>query len=126
MQRKRKISHREHRDHRESRGGSADRRLLRRRLEVHKTAGFWIAGIDLRGSVMMSWFDGVSFQRQLAVDVLYKGYAIQGQRLDLLVANSRRGNKIFARSSRSGNRHVLSYLKATGLKWFITEFWRSR
>ena len=29
---------------------------------------------------------GVPFERQKAVDVLYKGHAIKGQRLDLLVA----------------------------------------
>ncbi len=60
---------------------------------------------------------GLRFPRQLAVDVLYKGHAIQGQRLDLLVADE---VVVEIKSSRAlpevATAQLLSYLKATGLK----------
>jgi GxxExxY protein len=59
----------------------------------------------------------VPFQRQLAVDVIYKGHVIQGQRLDLLVENE---VVVEVKSLRSlpdvATAQLLSYLKATGLK----------
>ena len=58
-----------------------------------------------------------NFQRQLAVDVLYKGYVIQGQRLDLLIENE---VVVEVKSLRTlpdvATAQLLSYLKATGLK----------
>jgi GxxExxY protein len=60
---------------------------------------------------------GVAIQRQVAVDVLYKGHAIQGQRLDLLVENE---VVVEVKSLRTlpdvATAQLLSYLKATGLK----------
>jgi len=60
---------------------------------------------------------GVSFERQMAVDVLYKGTAIKGQRLDLVVGGEvvvelksvRKVEELFTAQ-------ILSYLKSTGLK----------
>ncbi len=57
------------------------------------------------------------FQRQIAVDVAYKGYVIAGQRLDLLVEGE---VVVEVKSVRTlpevATAQVLSYLKATGLK----------
>ena len=60
---------------------------------------------------------GVQFQRQVDVDVVYKGLTIKGQRLDLLVE----GEVVVELKSLSKLPEValaqtLSYLKATGLK----------
>jgi GxxExxY protein len=59
----------------------------------------------------------IPYERQKAVDVVYKGEVIKGQRLDLLVADEvvveikcvRRIEDVFVAQ-------VLSYLKSTGLK----------
>lgn len=59
----------------------------------------------------------IAFQRQLAVDVIYKGFPIQGQRLDLLVEDE---VVVEVKSLRSlpeaAVAQTLSYLRATGLK----------
>jgi GxxExxY protein len=59
----------------------------------------------------------IQFQRQVDVDVMYKGLTIQGQRLDLLVE----GEVVVELKSLSKLPEVamaqtLSYLKATSLK----------
>ena len=59
----------------------------------------------------------ICFERQIAIDVFYKGYVIHGQRLDLLVE----GEVIVEIKSLSNlpdvaTGQVLSYLNATGLK----------
>jgi GxxExxY protein len=60
---------------------------------------------------------GIPFQRQVAVDVVYKGHAIQGQRLDLMVNND---VVLEIKSLRVlpevATAQLLSYLKATQLK----------
>ncbi len=60
---------------------------------------------------------GIEYDRQVPVDVVYKGRAIKGQRLDLLVA----GEVVVEVKSLSklpdvAIAQVISYLKATGLK----------
>lgn len=60
---------------------------------------------------------GIAHQRQVAVDVIYKGVTIEGQRLDLLV----QGEVVVELKSLSklpdvAKAQLLSYLKATGLK----------
>ncbi len=60
---------------------------------------------------------GIPFERQKAVDVMYKDIRIKGQRLDLLVQSEviveiksvKRNEDVFTAQ-------VLSYLKSTGLK----------
>ena len=60
---------------------------------------------------------GIPFERQKAVDIVYKGRVLKGQRLDLVVAGEviveikavRALEDIFAAQ-------VLSYLKSTGLR----------
>jgi GxxExxY protein len=59
----------------------------------------------------------VRFERQVAVDVVYKGHVITGQRLDVLVEGQ---VVVEVKSVRKlpevATAQVLSYLKATGLK----------
>ena len=60
---------------------------------------------------------GIPFQRQVEIDVHYKGHAIKGQRLDLLI-----GGQVVVELKSVANlpdvamAQVLSYLKASGLK----------
>jgi GxxExxY protein len=60
---------------------------------------------------------GIPFKRQVAVDVTYKGHAIHGQKIDLLVFDE---VVIEIKSLRElpevTTAQVLSYLKATGLR----------
>ena len=59
----------------------------------------------------------ISFARQVAVDIEYKGITISGQRIDLIVDNS---VVIELKSAKNlaevASAQTLSYLKATGLK----------
>jgi GxxExxY protein len=56
-------------------------------------------------------------QRQILVDVPYKGIVIQGQRLDLLVEDEVVVElKSLAKLPEVAKAQLLSYLKATGLK----------
>ncbi|MCI0387470.1 MAG: GxxExxY protein [Acidobacteria bacterium] len=60
---------------------------------------------------------GISFQRQVAVDVNYKGHVIKGQRIDLLVAEEVVVElKALAHLPDVAVAQTLSYLKVTGLK----------
>jgi GxxExxY protein len=60
---------------------------------------------------------GISFQRQVEVDIDYKGHIIKGQRIDLLVAGEVIVElKAVANLPEVAVAQTLSYLKATGLK----------
>ena len=59
---------------------------------------------------------GVSAERQVAVDVTYKGLVIKGQRVDLIADNSVIIElKSIARLPEVALAQTLSYLKATGI-----------
>ncbi|WP_315851783.1 GxxExxY protein [Bythopirellula polymerisocia] len=60
---------------------------------------------------------GLNCERQIAVEVLYKGIAIKGQRLDLLVENEVILEiKSLSQLPEVAMAQILSYLRATGLK----------
>lgn len=60
---------------------------------------------------------GICFERQVAVDVVYKDHVINGQRLDLLVDGEVVVEiKSLQKLPDVAMAQVLSYLKATGLK----------
>lgn len=60
---------------------------------------------------------GIAFERQVNIDVLYKGHIIKGQRLDLLVEGQVVVElKSQAKSPETAIAQVLSYLKATGMR----------
>jgi GxxExxY protein len=93
-------------------------KIIAAAIEVHKTLGSGLLESIYEEALCMELGSmGVAFERQVAVDVLYKGHAIQGQRLDLLVANE---VVVEVKSLRMlpevATAQLLSYLKATGLK----------
>jgi len=59
----------------------------------------------------------IEFQRQVEVDVIYKGHVIKGQRLDILIDKSVVIEiKSLIKLPEVALSQALSYLKATGLK----------
>jgi GxxExxY protein len=87
-------------------------------IEVHKTLGpGLLESIYEEALCHELGLRGVDFQRQVAVDISYKGCVIQGQRLDLLVGSA---VVVEVKSLRAipevAMAQVLSYLKATGMK----------
>lgn len=60
---------------------------------------------------------GIAFERQVEIDVYYKGRAIKGQRIDLLVERTVIVEiKSLLKLPDVAMSQTLSYLKATGLK----------
>jgi len=93
-------------------------KIIEAAIEVHKILGpGLLESIYEEALCIELGLIGVDFHRQLAVDVLYKDHAIQGQRLDLLVANE---VIVEVKSLRVlpeiATAQLLSYLKATGYK----------
>ena len=94
------------------------RSIIGAAIEVHKTIGPGLLE-SIYEEALCHEFDlrGIPFKRQVAIDVVYKGKAIKGQRIDLIAADeviielkslSSLPDIVFAQ--------ILSYLKATGLK----------
>lgn len=87
-------------------------------IEVHRVLGPGLLE-SIYEEALCAEFDlrDVPHQRQVGVDVYYKGRVIKGQRLDLLV----RGEVVVELKATTeipdvATAQVLSYLKATGLK----------
>ena len=60
---------------------------------------------------------GMKVQRQIEIDVIYKGRVIKGQRIDLLVEKEVIVEiKSLSKLPEVATAQTLSYLKATGLK----------
>lgn len=87
-------------------------------IEVHRLLGPGLLESIYEEALCLEFgLRGIQFQRQVDVDVYYKGYIIKGQRIDLLVA----GNVIVELKAVTKlpdivMAQVISYLKATGLK----------
>jgi GxxExxY protein len=87
-------------------------------IEVHKTLGCGLLESIYEDALSHEFsLRGISHERQAGVDVIYKGFAIKGHRLDMLVD----GRVIVELKSVTklpdvALAQVLSYLKATGLK----------
>lgn len=87
-------------------------------IEVHRTLGPSLLESIYEEALCHEFtLVNIAFQRQVAVDVIYKGHVIQGQRIDLLVENE---VIIEIKSLRAlpdvATSQLLSYLKATNLK----------
>jgi GxxExxY protein len=87
-------------------------------IEVHRTLGpGLLESIYEEALCHELGLRDIGFQRQVAVDISYKGRVIQGQRLDLLVGGE---VVVEVKSLRAipeaAMAQVLSYLKATDLK----------
>lgn len=93
-------------------------KIIAAAVEVHKTLGSGLLESIYEEALCIELgLMEIAFQRQVAVDVLYKGHVIHGQRLDLLVENE---VVVELKSLRAipdvATAQLLSYLKATGLK----------
>jgi GxxExxY protein len=87
-------------------------------IEVHRVLGPGLLESIYEEALCHEFtLQNISYERQVAVDVIYKGQVIHGQRLDLLVENE---VIVEIKSLNSlpelAMAQVLSYLKATGLK----------
>lgn len=87
-------------------------------IEVHKTLGPGLLESIYEEALCYEFqLNGIKFERQKELDVVYKGKVIKGQRADLIVngeviieiKSMRRLEDIFTAQ-------LLSYLKSTGLK----------
>jgi GxxExxY protein len=92
-------------------------KIIAAAIEVHKALGpGLLESIYEEALCHELGLMNVGFQRQVAVDVVYKDCVIQGQRLDLLVENE---VVVEVKSLRSlpgiATAQLLSYLKASGL-----------
>jgi GxxExxY protein len=93
-------------------------RIIGAAIEVHRILGpGLLESIYEEALAHELELQGLSYQRQVAVDIHYKGKTISGQRIDLLVANE---VVVEIKSVRLlpevAVAQTLSYLKATGLK----------
>jgi len=86
-------------------------------IEVHRHLGpGLLESIYEEALAIELEFRGVPFERQVDVDVLYKGRIIKGQRLDLLISKQLVVElKAVRQLPAVTTAQVLSYLKATGL-----------
>ena len=93
-------------------------KIISAAIEVHRTLGPGLLETIYEEALCHEFgLVGIGFQRQIAVDVIYKEHVIQGQRLDLLVENE---VVVEIKSLRAlpdvATSQLLSYLKATNLK----------
>ncbi|HBA39937.1 MAG TPA: GxxExxY protein [Deltaproteobacteria bacterium] len=99
-------------------GDSLTEKIIGAAIEVHRILGPGLLESIYEEALCVELeLRGTPFQRQVDVDVLYKGRTIKGQRVDLLV-----GVQVVVELKAVSNlpdvatAQVLSYLKATGLK----------
>ena len=87
-------------------------------IEVHRVLGAGLLESIYEEALAVELnLRGIVCQRQVEVEVLYKGFVIKGQRLDMLVAEEVIVEiKSLTRLPEVALSQVLSYLKATGLR----------
>ncbi len=87
-------------------------------IEVHRVLGpGLLESIYEEALTVELGLRGIDFERQVEVDVVYKGHVIKGQRLDLLIESQVVVEiKAVTRLPDVAMAQVLSYLKATTLK----------
>jgi len=94
------------------------KRVIGAAIEVHRILGPGLLESIYEEALSHEFeLQGITFQRQVVVDINYKGKVISGQRIDLVVANE---VVVEIKSMRQlpnvAMAQTLSYLKATGLK----------
>jgi GxxExxY protein len=99
-------------------GDGLTERLIGAAIEVHRVLGPGLLESIYEEALCVEMEQRqIDFQRQVDVDVVYKGRVIKGQRLDLLVARELIVElKAIASVPDFVGAQVLSYLRATGLK----------
>jgi len=87
-------------------------------IEVHRVLGPGLLESIYEEALCVEFeMRGIAFERQVDVDVNYKGRAIKGQRIDLIVGGEVVVElKAAASVPEAVTAQVLSYLRATGLK----------
>ena len=87
-------------------------------IEVHRALGPGLLESIYEAALCHEFsFRGIQYQRQVAVDVIYKQLKIEGQRLDLLVQGQVVVElKSLTKLPEVAKAQLLSDLKATGLK----------
>lgn len=99
-------------------GDDVTERIIGAAIEVHRALGpGLLESIYEEALCHELGLQGVQFERQVAVDVVYKGCVITGQRVDLFVKDQVIAEvKSVRMLPEVATAQVLSYLKATGLK----------
>jgi GxxExxY protein len=94
------------------------RSIIGAAVEVHKALGpGLLESINEEALCYEFEIRGIRFQRQVSVDVNYKGRVIKGQRIDVIVEDQVIVElKSLTKLPEFVTAQVLSYLKATGLK----------
>lgn len=99
-------------------GDKLTERIIGAAIEVHRVLGPGLLESIYEEALCIEFESlGIPFHRQMGVEVRYKGRAIKGQRIDLLV-----GDEVVVELKATPvvpeivTAQVLSYLKATGLK----------
>ncbi len=93
-------------------------KIINAAIEVHRELGPGLLESIYEEALCYELkLQGIKYNRQVPVDVIYKGQVIKGQRLDLLVENEVIVElKSLQKIADIITAQVLSYLKATGLK----------
>ena len=102
-------------------------KIIAAAIEVHKTLGSGLLESIYEEALCFELgLMGLAFQRQLAVEVLYKGHVIQGQRLDLLIENEVVVEVKSLRALPGGSDSTIAFILESDRfeTRVITEFWR--
>ena len=93
-------------------------RIIGAAIEVHRILGSGLLESVYEEALCCEFeLREIKFQKQVEIDVIYKGKVIKGQRIDLLVENEVIVElKSISKLPEVATAQVLSYLKATGLK----------
>jgi len=93
-------------------------RIIGAAIEVHRILGPGLLESIYEEALAVELASrGIQFERQLPIDVHYKGHVIKGQRLDLLVGGAVVVEiKSLSKLPEVSISQVLSYLKATQLR----------
>jgi GxxExxY protein len=99
-------------------GDALTEKIIGAAVEVHRTLGPGLLESIYEEALCVEFeLRNIPFQRQVDVDVDYKGHTIKGQRIDLLVGSEVVLElKAVAALPDLATAQALSYLKATGLK----------
>lgn len=99
-------------------GDELTEKIIGAAIEVHRILGPGLLEAIYEEALCVELrLQGIPVQQQVEIGVNYKGHAIKGQRIDLLVANEVVVElKAIASLPEVAKAQTLSYLKVTGLK----------
>jgi len=99
-------------------GDDLTERIIGAAIEVHQELGPGLLESIYEEALCYEFgLQGIEFERQVPADIVYKGYVIKGQRLDLLVEKQVVVElKSASKMPEVAVAQTISYLKATNLK----------